>query len=48
MPAKRAKAFVEQVRAKLAACPDKDLGTEVDAAHADAGDDDTRAHACGT
>jgi DNA-directed RNA polymerase specialized sigma24 family protein len=29
MPAARAHAFVENVRAKLAACPDKDLGTDV-------------------
>ena len=29
MPAARAHAFVERVRAKLDACPDKDLGTDV-------------------
>jgi DNA-directed RNA polymerase specialized sigma24 family protein len=29
LPAKRAEAFVERVRARLAACPDKDLGTDV-------------------
>jgi len=29
MPAPRANAFVEQVRSKMAACPDKDLGTDV-------------------
>jgi len=29
MPASRAHAFVEQVRSKMAACPDKDLGTDV-------------------
>ncbi|GAA2135912.1 hypothetical protein GCM10009844_01650 [Nocardioides koreensis] len=29
MPAARAHAFVEKVRAKLDACPDKDLGTDV-------------------
>jgi hypothetical protein len=29
MPAKNAKAFVESVRTRMAACPDKELGTEV-------------------
>ena len=29
MPASRAHAFVEQVRSRMAACPDKDLGTDV-------------------
>jgi DNA-directed RNA polymerase specialized sigma24 family protein len=30
MPAARARAFVEQVRSRMKACPDKDLGSEVD------------------
>jgi hypothetical protein len=30
MPAARAHAFVEQVRARMKACPDKDLGSDVE------------------
>jgi hypothetical protein len=29
MPARRAKAFVERIRTRMAACPDEDLGTDV-------------------
>jgi DNA-directed RNA polymerase specialized sigma24 family protein len=29
MPARRAKAFVERIRARMSACPDEDLGTDV-------------------
>ena len=39
MPAKRAKAFVEEIRARMDACPDKDLGTEVERVAHRAGDD---------
>jgi DNA-directed RNA polymerase specialized sigma24 family protein len=41
MPAGRAKAFVEDIRQRMEACPDKDLGTEVErVAHRTAGDRD--------
>lgn len=37
LPAKRADAFVERIRSRLAACPDEDLGTDVTrVAHRDA------------
>ena len=39
MPAKRAKAFVEEIRSRMDACPDKDLGTEVERVAHRAGDD---------